>query len=142
MSISVFVNFNGNCKEAVEFYAKVFDCDMPKYMTYADIPISHEFIGFPDDQKELIMYTELTIADAVIMFSDTTPEMSFVAGNNVNITIGHTDMEKIKTWFARLSDGAVIQMEPQKTFWSDCYGMLVDKFGIPWQLSHESGKSN
>ncbi len=140
MAVSVFINFNGNCREAVEFYKNVFGCDEPKFMTYGDMPPNQDFPALSDEQKKLILYTELKISDSVIMLSDTTPFMHFVEGNNVNITVSSKDMDQLKTWFERMKDGAAVHMELQKTFWSDCYGMLVDKFGIPWQLSHESNK--
>ena len=139
MPVEVFINFSGNCRQAVEFYAKVFDCEAPKLMTYGDMPPNPDFPPFSEEVKNRVMYTSLNIAGNTVMFSDTTPEMPFVGGNNINITVGDKDVDKIKLWFDRLKDGAAIHMELQKTFWSDCYGMLVDKFGIPWQLSHDSG---
>lgn len=139
MAVNVFINFNGNCREAVEFYAKVFDCEKPTFMTYGEIPPTQEFPPLPEELKGLILYTSLKIENSTVMFSDTTPNMHFVPGNNINITVGSKDMDKIKLWFSRLKEGGAIHMEPQKTFWSDCYAMLVDKFGIPWQLSHDSG---
>ncbi len=139
MAVDVFLNFDGNCREAVEFYAKVFDCDQPKFMTFGDMPPVENFPPISDELKTRILYTALNISGSTMMFSDITPEMKFVPGNNVNLTVGSKDKEDIKRWFERLKDGASVHMEPQKTFWSDCYAMLVDKFGIPWQLSHDSG---
>ncbi len=140
MSVDVFLNFNGNCKEAVEFYARVFDCEQPKFMTFGEVPAGQDFPPLPDELKSLIMYTELHVEGSKMMFSDVTPSMHLEIGNNINITVGTKDINKIKTWFDRLKEGGSVHMEPQKTFWSDCYCMLVDKFGIPWQLSHDSGK--
>ncbi len=142
MSVQVFLNFNGNCREAVEFYAKVFDCEAPRFMTFGDVPPGQDFPPIPDEQKKLVLYTELNIEGSKMMFSDTTPAMKLNIGNNVNITVGSKDMDKIKIWFDRLKEDGAVHMEPQKTFWSDCYCMLVDKFGIPWQLSHDGGQGS
>lgn len=139
MSMDVFLNFNGNCREAIEFYAKVFDCPSPRFMTFGEMP---EMPGMPSpapEWKDLIMYCSLPVAGHNLMLSDTTPMMPYHPGNNINITLGSLNKTDILTWFERLRVGADVHMEPQKTFWSDCYCMLTDKFGIPWQLSLDSG---
>ncbi len=139
MAVDVFINFKGNCREAVEFYAKVFDCEKPKIMTYSEIPQDQNYPPISEEQKNLILYTSLNIAGSNVMFSDIPAEVPFTQGTNINVTIGSKDAEKIKQWFERLKEDASVHMELQKTFWSDCYGMLTDKFGIPWQFSLDSG---
>lgn len=139
MALQPFVSFNGNCREAVEFYAKAFGTDAPKFMTYGDGP-QDEDMGLSDADKGLIMYTDLTISGAQVMFCDTPPGMPFVAGTNISLTIVTKDEDEIRRLFRDLGDGGEVGMELQETFWSNLYGMVTDKFGINWQFSHDSGK--
>ncbi len=135
MAVNVYLNYNGNCREVVEFYAGVFGCEQPKFMTYGQAPSSKDFPPLTEEQKNLILYTELEIAGSKVMFSDTMPGMPFVQGNNITIAIGASEVDKIRGWFEGLKNGGTIIMELQKTFWSDCYGMLEDQFGITWQFN-------
>lgn len=137
MAVDVFLNFEGNCREAVEYYAQIFKTDKPKFMTYGEAPKN----DFPMDEKEkdFIIYTELRINGSNIMFSDAPLAMQLIKGNNFGLTIGTTDKDEITRLFNELKDGGEVQMELQKTFWSELYGMVTDKFGITWQLSHDSG---
>ncbi len=140
MALQVFVNFDGNCREAVEFYAKVFQTEKPKFMTYGDTPPDP---GMPLDEseKKLIMYTDLSVAGATVMFSDVPPGMPFVKGTNISLTVVSKDKEEIKRLYKELAQGGEVDMELQETFWSDLYGMVTDRFGIGWQFSHDSGKA-
>ncbi len=139
MALQLFVNFNGNCREAVEFYAKVFRTAAPKFMTYGEAHDDPE-MGISEKDKDLIMFTSLEIEGADVMFCDNPPGMPFVMGNNISLTVVTKDEEEIRRLFQALSAGGEVVMELQETFWSNLYGMANDKFGVNWQFSHDSGK--
>ncbi len=141
MSVEAFVNFNGNCREAVEFYHKVFNTQAPKFMTFGDAPETPGF-SLPESAKNLICYTDLNIGGTLVMFSDIFPGTPFVEGNNISLTIGSKDEEEIKRFFNVMKDGGKVLMELQQTFWSKCYGCVTDKFGIPWQFSLMCDENN
>lgn len=134
-----YINFNGNCREAVEFYAQVFGSEKQQIMTFGDAPPDPKF-PLPEEAKSLIMHTLLNVNGSSIMFSDVFPGMPFVAGNNISLTVVSKDMDEIKSFFSKLKEGGTVGMDLQETFWSKCYGSLTDKFGIPWQFSHDSGE--
>jgi len=137
MAVEVFLHFNGNCREAVEFYAKVFGTYSPKIMTMGEAPYAPE-PPLPEQVKNLVMYTSLNIHGSTVMFSDTNPAMPVTVGNNVSLSINNISMEEIKSIFNQLKEGGTVLMELQETFWSKYYGMIIDKFGIPWHLSQQS----
>jgi len=139
MAINVYINFNGNCREAVEFYAEVFKTDKPKIMAFGDTPPNPEF-AIPEEAKKLVIHAQLNISGSTVMFSDVFPGMPFIAGNNISLVIGSKNMDEIKSLFNKLKDGGVVDMDLQETFWSKCYGSLTDKFGIMWQLSYDNGE--
>lgn len=138
MAIDVFINFKGNCRAAVELYAEVFKTEKPQIMTYGDTPPQpgQEFPLF-EEVKDLIMYASLNINGSNVMFQDVLPNMSLTAGNNINLTIAMKDMDEIKCAFDKLKEGGTVGMELQETFWSKCYGSVIDKFGIPWQFNYD-----
>jgi PhnB protein len=139
MAVEAYINFNGNCREAVDFYAQVFGTEKPKIMTYGDMPPDPHF-ALPKEAQNLVMHTRLTISGSNVMFSDACPGMPYVAGNNISLTIVSTNMDEVKSIFNKLKEGGTIDMELQETFWSKCYGYVTDRFGIPWQLNYDSGQ--
>ena len=137
MAVEMYINFNGNCREAVEFYAGVFRTEEPKIMLFGDMPPDE---GFPltEETKQLVMHTEIKVKGSTIMFSDVPPGMPFVAGNNISLVVRSDDVDELKTMFNQLKEDGNVTMELQETFWSKCYGFVIDKFGIGWQLSYDN----
>lgn len=140
MSVDVYLNFNGNCRDAVEFYAEVFKTERPQIMTFGEAPPNPNY-ELPEEAKNLVMHTRLNIDGSNVMFSDTFPGMPFVEGNNVTLAIVNKDIDQIKSMYEGLKEGGEVVMELQETFWSKLYGQVTDKFGIHWQLNYNNGES-
>lgn len=139
MAVDVYLNFNGNCREAAEFYAEVFETEKPEIMTFGEAP-QHPDYQLPEEAKDLVMHTRLNISGSNVMFSDVFPGHPFIAGNNISLAFVSKDMDEIKSVFDKLSEGGTVVMELQETFWSKSYGSLKDKLGIEWQFSHDDGR--
>jgi len=137
MAVETYINFNGNCREAVEFYAEVFETEAPKIMLFGDMPPDDAF-PLTEETKKLVMHTEIKVKGSNIMFSDVPADMPFIAGNNISLVLRSSDMEEIKAIFNQLMADGNVMMELQETFWSKCYGFVIDKFGIGWQLSFDN----
>ncbi len=132
-TLSLFINFQGNCREAVEFYSKIFNTKPEKTMTYGEFP-PEPGMKLSEEDKNLIGYTALSIHDHPIMFSDSPPETKFTAGNNVSISLTYKDEKEMREVFGKLSEGGKILMDLQKTFWSELFGYFQDKYGVYWML--------
>ena len=139
MAVEVYLIFNGNCREAVSFYEKAFNTSKPEIMTFGDSPQNPSY-PLPEEAKELVMHTRLSIFGSTVMFSDTFPGNPFTVGNNVTLAVVSDDEAKMREAFDSLKDGGEVKMELQETFWSKCYGALTDKFGVEWQFSYEENK--
>ncbi len=140
MSVDLFINFDGNCREAVEYYAKVFRSETPpRFMTFGEMPPDPRF-PITDEMRDLVMYSSLPVSGSNLMFSDVTPGMKLVVGNNISITVGSTDMSEIDRMYEEMKAGGSVEMELQETFWSKRYGAVTDRYGIHWQFSHDDGR--
>lgn len=136
MKIGPYINFPGNCKEAVMFYTEIFKTDEPVIMTFGEMPEDPSF-PMSDGIRDLVANAQMNIGGNMVMFSDVPPGMPFIKGNNITLIITHEDVEEIKRLFGLLSKGGTVEMLLQETFWSKAYGSLTDKFGIGWQMSAE-----
>ncbi|PWW05462.1 PhnB protein [Paenibacillus cellulosilyticus] len=134
MSINVYLNFNGNTREAVEFYAHVFNTEIVTISTFGESPQSPDF-PLPEEAKNLIMHAMINVGSSPMMFSDTFPGMPFSVGTNITLSYQGSSEEELRSIFNKLADGGKVGMELQETFWSKCYGQVTDKFDINWQLN-------
>lgn len=131
--LSAFFHFDGNCREAVEFYASVFETAQPCFNTYGcmaapDYPV-------PEEYADRIAFTFLLIEGDEVQFSDFPPGMTFVRGNSASLMVSSSDAQKLKKWFDKMKEGGTTGMELQKTSFSKCYGNLTDRFGVQWHFN-------
>jgi len=133
MQLEMFINFDGNCREAVEFYAKVFKSEIGNLMTYGEAPPDPNYT-VPEADKDRIMYAGIPIGGMVLMFMDMASDWPLVVGNNINPTISIDDKDEITRIFTELKEDGEVYMELQETFFSEWYGMVQDKFGVIWQI--------
>ncbi|MEY8444508.1 VOC family protein [Lactococcus ileimucosae] len=138
MSLNAYLNFQGNGREALDFYSEVFNTKPSRIETFGDMPASPEY-PLPEEIKEHIAFSELEIMGGKFMISDVFPNMPFTQGNNYSLLIQDKNPEVLKEIFHKLSKGGKVEMELQETFWSKCYGSLTDKFGVIWQVGAEEG---
>lgn len=137
MGINIYLVFNGNCKEAIEFYEEAFETDKLQMMTFGETSQNPGYV-LPEEAKDLIMHARMNILGTDVMFSDIFPGSPFTVGNNVTLAVVTDNEGRIRKSFDALKEGGAVQMELQQTFWSSCYGILTDKFGVNWQFSHEA----
>lgn len=134
MTFEVFLNFNdGKCREAMEFYARVFKSEVKDVTLFRDIPSTPEY-PIPEAEGDRIMYATVKIGDKDIMFMDMSSDFPLTMGNNIIPCINVDDHAEIDRLYRELSAGGTTIMEPQKQFFSDYYTMFIDKFGVTWQI--------
>ena len=142
-SMDVFLVFDGNCREAIEFYATVFKQEMPKQiMTYGEAPEepsdpNPETDGSPlvNENRDRIIYASMPLFGQNVMFCDCPTGQEHIKGNNISLTLGLSDEAEMKRIFEALANGGEVYMPLSKTFFSELFGMVCDKFSIIWQLS-------
>lgn len=135
MAVDAYLIFDGNCRKAVEFYAKVFKTEPTHLTTFGEQP-QHPVFKLPEEAKDLVMHARLDIDGSNVMFSDNFPGQPFVAGNNITLALISKNIDDLTSWYEQLKIGGKVGMELQETFWSKLYGQVTDQFGIHWQISH------
>lgn len=134
MPVHAYLVFNGNCREAVDFYKDAFQTEASQMMTFGESPQNPEF-PLPEDAKELIMHARLNVSGSEIMFSDNFPGTPYTVGNNITLAVIMNKQEEITSAYEKLKQGGHVRMELQETFWSKWYGTVTDQFGVHWQFS-------
>ncbi len=135
MTIKAYINFNGNCKEAVQFYAKAFGTADPYIMLYGDMP-KDEAHPLPPNCENLVTHACINVCGNEIMFSDCPPGLELIVGNNITLMLASNDKQQLSDYFNALSEGGQIIMPLAEQFWSKWYGYCIDKFGMGWQVNY------
>lgn len=131
--IDTYLNFDGTCKEAFEFYADVLGGEIEDMMPHRGTP-AEDMVA--DEWADKIMHASMKVAGRRLMASDAPPgRYERPQGFSVSLAIsGADEAERI---FAALAEGGSVTMPIEKTFWATRFGMLVDRFGTPWMINCE-----
>ena len=130
MQINPYLFFKGQCEEAFKFYAKLFGGKIAAMMPHTGSPAEGHV---PPDWGKKIMHARLVVGDMVLMGSDPPPDR-YNQPKGFSITLGVPDPGEAERVFKGLADGGNVTMALDKTFFADRFGMLVDRFGIPWMV--------
>lgn len=133
MHLNSYLNFKGECEAAFKFYEKCLGGKIVGMMTHGESPMAGQV---PPDWASKIMHARLLVGDQALMGSDAPPDRyQAPQGFYVSISVPMpTDADRV---FNALAEKGTVQMPIQKTFWSARFGMLVDRFGIPWMVNCE-----
>lgn len=131
MSLSIHLNFNGQCQEAFEFYSQQLGADISFMLKFKDSPARSEV---PSAWQNKIVHANITIDKVEIAGADVLPE-HYDKPDGCYLLLSVDSESKVKEIFDKLSPKGEVIMQPQKTFWSPCYAIVVDRFGIPWKIN-------
>ena len=135
MQWNPYLGFNGNCQEAFKYYERVLGGKIVMMMTHADMPAEAQG-QTPPGWKNKIMHARLVVGDQVLMGSDAPPD-HFETTQGMSVALQIDDPNEAERIFAALADNGTVRMPIQPTFWATRFGMLTDRFGIPWMVNCE-----
>ena len=131
MLLNPHLSFNGQCEEAFKFYQQCLGGNIQTMMTWGDSPMADQV---PSGFRDKIIHATLIVGGSTLMGSDSPADRyEEPRGFSVGIEIGEpAEAERI---FKALAENGKVQMPLQQTFWAAHFGMVVDRFGIPWMVN-------
>jgi PhnB protein len=131
MQINTYLTFSGNCAEAFQFYARLLGGKVEDSLTFAGT----EAEGYvPADWRSKVMHSQMRIGDNVLMGSDAPPAMA-QKPQGFSVSIQISDVAEGERIFNAFAEGGQVTMPFAKTFWAERFGMVTDRFGIPWMVN-------
>jgi len=132
ISYSPYLFFNGQCEEALKFYATALKGEIKSIMKVSDGPKEYQ----KPELMNFVMHSEFVVGKVNILASDSMNH-PVDSGSNNSICLNFDDAVEIAGAFKALSEGGTVTMELQDTFWGAKFGTLKDKFGIHWMFNCE-----
>ena len=134
MELSAYVSFKGDCEAAFEFYAEVLGAKPGLLFRYADSPMADVV---PLGWENKIMHGSVTVGRHLLEGADVPPDR-YEEPKGFSLSVNARSADEAETLFVRLADGGRVVYPMAKTFWSERFGMVVDRFGIPWMINCET----
>jgi PhnB protein len=133
MQLNPYLIFPGQCEAAFKFYEKSLGGQSSMMMTYGESPMSEQV---PLEWRGKIMHARMVVGDNVLMGSDVSADR-YEQPQGFSVSLSVKDPAEAERIFHELEQDGKVQMALQKTFWSARFGMLVDRFGVPWMINCE-----
>jgi PhnB protein len=133
MRLNPHISFGGQCEAAFHFYERCLGGKIVTMLTWGDSPMATEV---PPEWHEKICHATLTIGANVLMGADV-PPAQYERPKGFQVLLGIDDPVDAERIFQALADNGTVQMPMQKTFWAARFGVLIDQFGVPWEINCE-----
>lgn len=138
--LNPYISFDGDAREAMEFYKSVFGGTLA-VNTFGEFDEGSEGKQLDpqhraDEVPDKIMHAMLeTTSGFTLMASDTPPGMKLEPGNNISVSLSGEDDAELRGYWEKLSASGSVTMPLEKQMWGDVFGMCVDRFGIAWMVN-------
>jgi PhnB protein len=133
MLIQPYLFFEGRCEEAIEFYRSALGAKVEMLMRYKDSPEPPPPGMLPPGSENKVMHAALSVGDAAFMASDGHCQ-GRPGFQGFSLSLSAKDEAEAKRVFDALGAGGEVRMPLGKTFFSPCFGMLADRFGVGWMI--------
>jgi PhnB protein len=134
MPIQAYVNYNGRCDEAIAFYKQALGAEVEMVMRFRESPDPCPEGMLPANWDDKVMHSSMRIGDSVLMASDgmsSTPPKY----DGITLSLQARTTDEADRLFNALADGGQVVMPIGPTFWSPKFGMVKDRFGVPWMVN-------
>ena len=123
--------FDGDCASAMNFYQEVFAGRIETLTTVGESPMASQF---PPASAHRVIHASLSFDGNTLMASDWMAPEPYPGIKGTRFTLTCRSVEEAARLFSELSEAGRIQMPLQKTSWANAFGMLADRYGVPWQV--------
>jgi PhnB protein len=131
MSLSFHIDFNGQCEEAFSFYAEHLGGKIGTMLRVKDSPVP----ALSEAHGKTIVHANVSI-DGVELAGADVDASRYEKPKGFYVLLGVNSEERVKSCFNALQREGHVVLAPQRTFWSPCYAIVIDRFGVPWKINY------
>jgi PhnB protein len=132
--VNTYLSFKGDCEAAFRLYERCLGGHIEAVFRYGGSPLASQA---PPGWGDKVMHASITIGEQVLMGADVAPDR-YETPKGMSLSIHTGSIEEAERVFRELGEGGRVVMPLEETFWAPRFGMVVDRFGVPWLVSAES----
>lgn len=129
MNVQAYLAFNGNCQEALNYYAELFDAKIVNRQTYED-----KKIDVPSSYRNKLQHAELKGKGVNFMAYDAAPDTPINHGNQIHMSVDMNSVSDAQSLFEKLSKGGQVHHNFREREWGH-FGRCTDTYGINWMVN-------
>ena len=133
MHVEPYLFFDGRCEEAIEFYRMAIGAELLMRMRAGEAPEPHRPQPLGKEMDDKVLHAAVRVGESTLLLSDG-PFQGRPAFQGFALTLYAADPDECRRWFAALSEGGEVTQALTETFYSPCFGMLADRFGVNWMV--------
>lgn len=133
MHVSTHLIFRGQCEAAFTFYERTLGGTILTMLAYGDSPLAQQV---SPEWRRKIVHATLTVGGRALTGADVLPA-EYAPPQGFYVLLGVDGRREAERIFHAMAVGGAVKLPIQKTFWSPCFGVLIDAFGIPWEINAE-----
>ena len=137
MQMTPYLSFKGDCEAAFTFYERCLGAQLGAFFRYGGSPMAGEA---PADWSDKIMHGSVTLGGQTLMGADVVPDR-YEEPKGISLSLQIDRADEAERIFHELARNGRVLVPLEKTFWADRFGMVVDRFGIPWLINCEAPAS-
>lgn len=131
MKTNPYIFFDGRCEAAFKFYEAALGAKILVMMKHQGTPAEAHV---PKEWGDKIMHGQIALGDTVVMASDAPPGRQDQA-KGFRLSLSFDQAAAAERAFQALAEGGTVQMAMEKTFFAERFGMVTDRFGVPWMVN-------
>ncbi len=124
-----YLNFSGNCRQALDFYADALGGQIKSLQTFGEAPMA-----MPAGTEHFVMHAEFEAEGVQFFAADAMPGQPVTSGTQISLMLNFSDLDEQAATFERLGTDGTVTMPLENVFWGACFGTITDQFGINWML--------
>lgn len=134
--LNPYITFDGNAREAMEFYQSVLggELDVSTWSEMPDMP------GYTPEMADKLMHSMLTVSDGITLMGADMPDSPGPKDSSICVSLSGEDEGELRGWYEKLAGGGHVVEPFAKAPWGDTFGMCVDKFGVFWMVNAAGGE--
>ena len=136
MQMNPYLSFKGDCEAAFKFYEQSLGGQLGAIFRYGGSPMAGDV---PADWSDKVMHCSMTLGGQVLMGGDVAPDR-YEAPKGFSLSLQIRNTAEAERIFHVLAKGGQVVVPLEKTFWAARFGMLMDRFGIPWLINCEESE--
>jgi PhnB protein len=133
MQMNPYLYFKGECEAAFKFYERCLGGQLGAIFRYGGTPLAGQV---PADWADKVMHGSVAFGDQALMGADVAPD-SYEEPKGFSLLLHIESIADAERVFHELAKEGRVVLPLEKTFWAERFGMVVDRFGVPWLINGE-----